>query len=247
MKREDFIKILDSHFDVCRKIIDDNGKCKYINCTTCPFPSTNNVKGIRCVKLYSCSYTPSFEGDPKLLESCKEFLKFETQPKAEAIEFDDKTYVNGGNMKYLKGSEAVKALEEGKVLIGTKQLEGVQVYISRQNNKNVTYDNIFSTGRMPLRLHEFFYEDEWIVLEELKGIDILLYLLNNPLSVLKECNSDNLLSLKNNQLIGIIKPIDPISVRYKYYFMNKEDQDKLLNTTYQILNLKLTDFNLEML
>lgn len=239
MKREDFKQILDSHFDVCKQIIKNNGRCKYINCNICPFNSTNNVKDKRCVGLYSCSYIPSFEFDSKLLENCKEFLKFETQPKAEATEFDDKPDINGGNMKYLKGSEAVKALEEGKTLIGTKRLEGTKVYL--EDNRTC------STGSKALCLYELFYENEWIVLEELKGIDILLYLLNDPSSVLKECDSDNLLSLKNNQLICITKPINPTSVRCKYYFIKKEDQDKLLNTTYQTVGFKLNDLDLEML
>ena len=77
MRREDFEEIRDVHFTVCRSIIEYNGICKHIHCEYCPFTDENNPDCKHCdEKGYSSGGFKDGE-DETLVNSAKEFLKFE--------------------------------------------------------------------------------------------------------------------------------------------------------------------------
>ena len=220
MKREDFIKILDSHFDICRKIINNNGRCEYINCLTCPFPSTNNVKGIKCVKLYSCSHVPSFEGDPKLLESCKEFLKFES-----------KSQQNVDN-KYVNGTEAIKALEDGCFLLGDNKFRSVIL----SYNKDKRCLKVQGEGRM-IGLGEIFEPKEWIKCKILDGYLALTILICNPIKAIIKDIHDGSIYIMSQNIIKIISwDIEGNKMVGEKYISNKEKLMNFLDSEYIIIS-----------
>ena len=144
-------------------------------------------------------------------------------------------------MKYLKGLEIIKTLEEGKKVIGTNQFKNVELRFEKRENKYVTYANGLAR---PIYLHELYILDEWILKEEYGGQDILLYLLNNPSSVLRVSNRNEYVSLKSNKLIYIRLPIDELSSKGKYWITNTEEQNRILDTICYPVDFKLCDLDL---
>lgn len=77
MRREDFEEIRDIHFTICRILIEGNGSCKGVYCENCPFDAENNKDYNTCGQMgYSNSRFKDDE-DETLVNSAKEFLKFE--------------------------------------------------------------------------------------------------------------------------------------------------------------------------
>lgn len=75
MEIKNFKKILDIHFEVCKTILED-GSCKKIKCNVCPFASINDINNISCSDNKYTKHLFKYLQDEKLIESCKEFLKF---------------------------------------------------------------------------------------------------------------------------------------------------------------------------
>lgn len=74
MKKEDFKEIKKEHFETCKKIILSKGICVNCKCFECPFNELNLKKEIKCTYYRNQMYC--VVEDKKLVESCKEFLKF---------------------------------------------------------------------------------------------------------------------------------------------------------------------------
>lgn len=75
MNREDFRAIKPIHFEICRRIIEDKGKCMSISCKFCPFYGDNSTQNKGCYNRYS-SVKSRVEKDSVLIESANKFLEF---------------------------------------------------------------------------------------------------------------------------------------------------------------------------
>lgn len=75
MKREDFKMVTAEYIESCKIIIEDNGTCKRVNCSDCPFFYNNTILVNKCGELYTTGSMSIGEHDIKLLQSAKDFLE----------------------------------------------------------------------------------------------------------------------------------------------------------------------------
>ncbi len=74
MKRNDFEDIWYFHLETCKRIIELNGICSSIDCSTCPFHQFNNPQDRKCKPKYK-QYVNRDIPDNLLVNKSCEFIE----------------------------------------------------------------------------------------------------------------------------------------------------------------------------
>ncbi len=137
MKREDFKEITEEHIKICKKIIKQKGKCIGIDCKECMFYKNNRVNDKGGCHQYSSSVVITVE-DPKLVQSCKEFLKLSEE--GIDFEFSEEDKIKSPNHYKLEGLNC-ETIDVVKARLGKEGFKAfctgnIIKYILRAEKKN---------------------------------------------------------------------------------------------------------------